>query len=323
MLLRSHRLFDRRTDVSDRDGRFVWYELLTTDIGAAKSFYCAVLGWSVKDASTPDLAYSLFTDRETPVSGLMELPEEATKMGAMPRWVGYIGVNDVDAIANRLKSYGGAVYVPPTNSNIGRVSIVADPQGATFALVSDLRVDPVQPDRMAERGYVGWHELLASDSTKAFAFYAELFGWQKGEAQIGPMKTSYQFFSVREQTLGGMLTKLPTVPLPFWLYYFNVGDLDEAAERAIAGGGQISQGPTELPDGNWIARCTDPEGAMFALQGRRSEECIRRAGASQISSAELAWSTAWHGISSKGRLVGAEPNPKPNAKPKPKPRVKR
>lgn len=305
----------------DHDGRFVWYELLTTDIEAAKSFYCAVLGWCVKDASTPGLAYSLFTDRETPVSGLMELPEEAKRMGAMPRWVGYIGVQDVDATANRLMNYGGAVYVPPTNSNIGRVSIVADPQSATFALVSDLRHVPVQPDRVADRGHVGWHELLASDSTKAFAFYSELFGWQKGEKQIGAMKTTYQFFAVKEQTIGGMLNKLPTVPLPFWLYYFNVGDLDEAADRIIAGGGQISQGPTELPDGHWIARCTDPQGAMFALQGRRSEERIRRARTSQISSAELAWSTAWHGITSKGRLVGAEPHP--GAKPKPKPRVKR
>jgi predicted enzyme related to lactoylglutathione lyase len=50
----------------------------------------------------------------------MGLPEDARKMGATPRWMGYVGVNDVDAAADRIKRLGGAVYVPPTNSNFLR-----------------------------------------------------------------------------------------------------------------------------------------------------------------------------------------------------------
>ena len=123
----------------DQHGRFAWYELLTTDVAAARSFYGNVMGWDVQDASTPDLSYNLFTTAKAPVSGLMELPEEARRMGAMSRWIGYVGVSDVDAIAERIKHLGGAVYVPPTNSNIGRISVVADPQTATLALVDRLK----------------------------------------------------------------------------------------------------------------------------------------------------------------------------------------
>ncbi len=120
------------TDVVDHHGRFVWYELITTDIAAAKAFYTKVVGWGAQDASTPDLAYTLFTAGRASVSGLMDLPEEARKMGATPRWVGYVAVDDVDVTADRIEHLGGAVYVPPTNSNIGRISIVADPQTASL-----------------------------------------------------------------------------------------------------------------------------------------------------------------------------------------------
>ena len=66
----------------------------------------------------------------------MDLPPDARRMGASPRWIGYVGVDDVDAVADRIVRLDGAVYVPPTNTNIGRISVVADPQMATLALVT-------------------------------------------------------------------------------------------------------------------------------------------------------------------------------------------
>ena len=276
----------------DYPGRFVWYELITTDMAAAKAFYSKVVGWGAQDVSTPDLTYTLFTAGRAEVSGLMDLPEDGRKMGVTPWWMGYVGVDDVDATADRIKRLGGAVYVPPTNSNIGRISFVADPQTATLGLVEGLKPGQSQPAELGALGRVGWHELLAADREKAFAFYGELFGWQKADAETGPTDT-YQLFSAGGQTIGGMFTKHPTEPGPFWLYYFNIGDIDAAAERVKSGGGQIFEGPHELPDGSWIVQCTDPQGAAFALQGTRSQD-----GAS-----ELGWSTEWGGFSSKGRLV--------------------
>ena len=71
-----------------------------------------------------------------------------------------------------------------------------------------------------------------------------------------------------------MFTKPPTLPLPFWLYYFNVDDIQAAAKRVEAGGGQIVYGPTEVPGGAWIVHCTDPQGAIFALLDRRGRKAI-------------------------------------------------
>ena len=286
-------------------GRFVWYELLTTDIAAAKAFYGNVVGWSAQDASMPDLPYTLLTAGKAPVGGLMDLPEDGKKMGAMPRWVGYVAVDDVDVTADRIKHLGGAVYVPPTDTNIGRIAVVADPQSATHALVMGLK-PASRPPELGEPGHVGWHELLAADRDSAFRFYAELFGWQKADAEISTMDF-YQLFSAGGQTIGGMFTKFPAVPSPFWLYYFNVSDIDVAAERVEAGGGQVFQGPTELPGGSWIARCIDPQGAMFALQGTRSRDGIVRAPVAEAVASGLGWSAEWAGISSKGKLVVKKP----------------
>jgi uncharacterized protein len=99
---------------------FAWYELLTTDVSAAQSFYGKVLGWDVQDASTSEFAYRLFSVGGTPVAGLMELPLDGWKKGATPRWVGYVAVEDVDGVVDQLKRLGGTVYVLPTDSNVGR-----------------------------------------------------------------------------------------------------------------------------------------------------------------------------------------------------------
>jgi predicted enzyme related to lactoylglutathione lyase len=281
------------TEVVDYHGRFAWYELMTTDVAAAKAFYANVVGWGVRDASTPDLVYTLFTVGKASVSGLMELPEAARKMGATPRWMGYVRVSDVDATADRIKRLGGAMYVPPTNSNIGRISVVADPQTATLALVNGLKPGRQQPAELGKPGHVGWHELLAADRDKAFAYYSELFGWQKADGEIGRTDT-YLLFSAGGQTIGAMLTKDPAEPHPFWLHYFNIDDIDAAMERVKTGGGRIFEGPIEVPGGSWIARCTDPQGAFFALQGKRNQNGI-------------GWSAEWDGFSSKGRLLGTKP----------------
>jgi uncharacterized protein len=255
-------------------GHFVWYELMTTDMEAAKVFYAEVVGWGAQDASVPGMPYTLFTAAGASVSGLMHLPEDARKTGLRPTWLGYVGVDDVDAAAERVKELGGAVHVPPKEiPNISRFSIAVDPQMATIALFKWLDGRQEQPPDLDAPARVGWHELLAADWEQAFAFYRELFGWQKAQTDTGAAGT-YQLFSAGGETIGGMYTKPAMEPVPFWLYYFNVGDIDVAIMRVKAGGGTILNGPIEVLGKRWIARCTDPQGAIFALMGKRSHNGI-------------------------------------------------
>ena len=253
----------------DLHGRFTWYELMTTDMKAAMAFYAKVVGWGAWDASMPGRPYILFSEGPAAVGGLMGLPDDARARGIKPGWIGYVGVDDVDAAADRIEQLGGAVHAPPTDiAGTSRFAIVADPQTTRFALFKWL--NPAQAPRADPNaaGRVGWNELFAADREAAFAFYSEVFGWQKEHAEVDATGT-YQLFSAGAQTIGGMRTKPAIAPDPFWLFYFNVGDIDAATQRVIAGGGQVVLDPTEVREGRWIAQCMDPQGALFALQGKR------------------------------------------------------
>ncbi|HXW27423.1 MAG TPA: VOC family protein [Xanthobacteraceae bacterium] len=260
--------------MANSHGRFVWYELMTTDMEAAMAFYTKVMGWGAWDASMPGRAYILFSAGPASVGGLMDLPQDARETGVKPSWIGYVGVDDVDATADRIERLGGAVHVPPTDiAATSRFAIFTDPQTARLALFKWLKPGQQQPAEPGALGRVGWHELLAADVETAWDFYGEVFGWQKGDADVAATGT-YQLFSAGGQTIGGMLTKPAITPEPFWLFYFTIGDIDAATARVKAGGGQVVHGPVETPDGRWIAQCMDPQGALFALQGKRSPAAV-------------------------------------------------
>lgn len=254
--------------MTDTHGRFSWYELLTTDMAAARTFYADVVGWDAQDASTPGNAYTFLRIGQTPVGGMMHLPEEVRKRGGSQCWIGYVAVDDVDASVARLRQLGGSVYLPPTDvPGVSRVAVVTDAQMATIALVKWL-TPPEQPAAAEGKlGRVGWHELLAIDREKAFAFYRAVFGWQNGGTETSS-GYDYQLVAAGGQAFGGMTTKPGIVKLPFWLFYFGVGDIDAAVERVKAAGGLVLEGPLEVP-GGWIVRCEDPQRAMFALMGPR------------------------------------------------------
>lgn len=246
--------------------QFVWYELMTTDTKAAEAFYRKVVGWNAQDAGQPDMSYTMFLAGDAPTAGLMALPKEACDAGAKPGWIGYVGVDDVDAYVGRVTKAGGKVHVPPTDiPDIGRFAMVADPQGVVFSLFKGLQdmapaaADPAKP------GIVGWHELLASDGERAFGFYSDLFGWTKDEAiDMGAMGR-YQLFAAGGPAIGGMMTKPPGVPAAFWTYYFQVDGIGRAMERLKAEGGTVINGPMQVPGGSWIVQGLDPQGAMFSL----------------------------------------------------------
>jgi uncharacterized protein len=255
--------------MSATPSKFVWYDLMTSDTSAAQSFYQKVMGWEAKDAGMPGHPYTLLSSGPAMVGGLMPIPEEARAMGARPGWMGYIGVADVDATAARVQAAGGLLHRPPADiPGIGRFAVVADPHGAAFILFKGSSAEqPEQPVSAAPAtpGHIGWHELHAGDGASAFAFYSGLFGWTQAEAiDMGPMGT-YQTFATGGEAVGGMMTKMPELPVAMWLYYFNVDAIDAAMERVKKSGGQVLMGPHQVPTGQWILQCLDPQGAMFAL----------------------------------------------------------
>ena len=80
---------------------------------------------------------------------------------------------------------------------------------------------------------------------------------------------TYQLFDLGDRSIGGMMTRFDASARPAWLHYVNVADIDAAAARAAAHGGQVVRGPHQVPGGSWIIHAIDPQGVAFALVGAR------------------------------------------------------
>lgn len=116
-----------------------WTQLNATDTGVAKKFYTELIGWKTQDmpASTGG-EYTMWLKADGPAGGMMAMPPQAA--GAPSHWLPYFAVTNVDEAAKKGASLGAATYVPPTDiPNVGRFAVLADPQGAAFAVVTFLQ----------------------------------------------------------------------------------------------------------------------------------------------------------------------------------------
>ena len=245
------------------DGRFVWYDLLTSDVKAASAFYGEVVGW--KTQPWEDSHYTLLVGSQGPLGGVMALPDEAKKMGAPPHWMSNVQVANVDETVAQAKKAGAKIHREASDiPKVGRFAVIADPQGASVSVFTPQQPMPAHDD--TKQGEFSWNELLTSDHESAFRFYSELFGWKRFEEHdMGPMG-KYLIYGVGDKRLGGMFTKGKDMPMPpSWIYYIHVDDVDAAVGRAKSKGAKVMNGPMDVPGGDRIAQLSDPQGVFFAM----------------------------------------------------------
>ncbi|HEX8756646.1 MAG TPA: VOC family protein [Steroidobacteraceae bacterium] len=241
-------------------GRFVWHELMTTDPQAAGAFYSKVLSWKTQPSGMPD--YTLWVSGKAQAAGLMAQPQSASQSGAPPSWLVYIGTPDVDGTVADAERLGGKVLKAPADiPNVGRFAVLADPQGAAFALFTP----GAMPEDAAPASDFSWHELATSDQEGAIAFYSELFGWGRGPAHDMGSMGSYQLIEHGGAQIGGIYKGMDASKPPQWLTYIRVASVDKAAAAAKAAGGRVTQGPMEVPGGSRVAQILDPQGGAFAV----------------------------------------------------------
>jgi predicted enzyme related to lactoylglutathione lyase len=121
-----------------------------------------------------------------------------------------------------------------------------------------------------------WNELLTDDEARAGEFYSELFGWQRREADAGPLGT-YTLFQVDGADVAGMMK--PTArdyagaPPPRWISYIEVDDASRVAEEVLSLGGTILEPPNQVPGVGTICMFKDPVGAtVYVMQPEASPE---------------------------------------------------
>lgn len=245
---------------------FIWYELSTTDHAAAFKFYAHVLGWTMAKSEFASEQYMIANAGDFNVGGLTTLPPEASAAGMPPGWLMYLGVDDADAAVARITKAGGKLINPPMDiPGVGRFAVVADPHGAAFMIMKPSSSGPMPDVPPDTAGIVGWRELHAGDGDAAMKWYAEQFGWKEVEAMDMGAMGFYRLFSSSEMPEGGIMTKMPQSPMPYWTFYFNVEGVDAASAKVESGGGKVLMAAHQVPTGQWIAYCADPQGAMFGL----------------------------------------------------------
>jgi predicted enzyme related to lactoylglutathione lyase len=250
-------------------GTFCWADLGTPDAGAAKRFYTALFGWTAEDRPMgPGAFYTMLTHQGRAVAALYA-QDPASGAGA-PHWLNYISVESASDTARRTRELGGTVMVEPFDVlDVGRMALVQDATGAVVALW--------QPRRHAgagisgETGAICWNELATTDTDRAEAFYAGLFGWSATTHEMGGSR--YTTFARDGEPCGGMLPVDPSwgAVSPHWLVYFAVSDCDGQVALVQSLGGAVRVPPADVPGVGRFAVVADPQGATFAMLQRRTE----------------------------------------------------
>lgn len=234
-----------------------WVDLSTADPGAAEAFYGALFGWEFQRADDPAAGgYTMATRDGLHVAGIGPLMAP----GQPPVWTTYVTVGDAEETAAKAQANGGLVVMPPADVlDVGRMAVLADREGALFAIWEPRAHAGAQ--LVNEPGSFCWNELWSRDPAEATGFYPTVFGWTPAP------QDGYTEWQLGGRSIAGMLPMPPQVPSQVpahWLVYFAVTDTDAVVGHTVELGGQVLVPPTDIPVGR-LAVLSDPQGAVFAV----------------------------------------------------------
>jgi predicted enzyme related to lactoylglutathione lyase len=257
------------SDFTARPGDFCWFELATTDQAAATRFYETLFGWSSADFPMgPSEVYTIFRLGGRDAAAACTMRPEQRAQGVPPNWLVYVLVENADAASSRAAALGGTVMVPPFDvMESGRMSVIADPAGAGFAVWQAKQHAGVGVK--GGPGSVVWADLQVRDQAKAGAFYSALFGWKMVEGKsMNPAKPGSYYHIVNGETMIGGIPPADQVDPnahPAWLMYVQVADCAASTKQAASLGGRAYVDTIEIEETGRISVIADPQGAVFAL----------------------------------------------------------
>jgi uncharacterized protein len=241
-------------------GKFVWADLVTDNVAAARTFYGPLFGWTFREADQ----YTIVSNDERPLCGIVQRPRPADG-SARPRWFGYLSVPSVEKALRAATEAGGRVLAPPQKfPRRGEQAVFADPEGAVFGVLKSSSGDP--PDFLPDPGDWIWIQLLSRDAGRAATFYRTVGGYEVIENTASNRMSDCVLTSegFARATIRSIPKERESVP-PTWLPFVRVKSAAASAAQAKQLGGSVLIEPApELFDGK-VAVIADPSGAAIGI----------------------------------------------------------
>jgi predicted enzyme related to lactoylglutathione lyase len=258
------------------EGKIVWHDLLTNKPEESRRFYGVLFGWEFEElglrtGAFSSVNYTLIRHNGRLIGGMIDTNQldRDTEID-ISQWIVLLSVENVDEAVQTLTDAGGTVFTPPTDMAArGRIAVVADPQGAVFALLETRDGDPV--DAEPAMGDFLWNELWADDVENATGFYRGLANYEAENRFVeddasdgGP--SGYRVLSTNGTPRAGILANPVEGLPPIWVSYVRVEDPAAITAKVESLGGRVLLNAQERDIGGQVALIAGPSGAGIAIQ---------------------------------------------------------
>lgn len=248
-------------------GKIIWHDLITDTPEASEAFYSGLFGWEFEPVgagfgSLVRANYKLIRHNGRLIGGMID----QTRLDAdedISQWIVLMSTDDIDRAVAVVAGDGGTVFTAPTKlADRGRIAVVADPQGAVFALLETKDGDPL--DHAPALNDFLWNELWTDDVPAAIGFYRHLAGYDLDRKIMA--HGAYQYLSKDGVPRAGILAHPVEELGPLWSTYVRVENPPAITARVEALGGRVLLPVQDRQLGGQVALIAGPSGAGFVIQ---------------------------------------------------------
>jgi predicted enzyme related to lactoylglutathione lyase len=242
-------------------GKFVWYDLMSTDVPAVKKFYGELFGWEFDDSGDANAVYTVIKHNGKSIGGIFALDKMKSK-AEHSQWISFLSVENMETAVEYIKNNNGKIYTEPFElPDRGRVAVVIDPQGAALALVKSTSGDSRDEEPIYNEWL--WTELWTTNVDASLDFYKGMIGYEN-KVFMTQADTKYYVLRNEDEGRAGVVKIMLEGVTPNWMPYIAVKDPSKIIERVEELGGKILIDQKGIA-GNRAAIISDPSGGVFTV----------------------------------------------------------